>query len=325
MKWNFINSRYINGFMHVPVTFPYNKPDSLLIEDFKIEQYIEYINRKDVKKVYIQGVDDFSFLRSCTGLEHIKIEFHLPFHKWKETPMIRGKIRKNYDLDVLYELPNLKSLQLSDFEEEEVVTPKACVDISRIQILKYYRGESRFISGIEKTENLEVLGLRNYKKNNLKELEALKNLETLTLSFGSTETLDGIESMHNLQFLYLDYIRSLKDISHLYDVRKSLKLLRIDHCAKISDFSVLEELENLELLFLDGSQTLPTLNFINRLPNLKTFICHFNVADGDLTPCLRLSYAYMDNRRHYNIKGDSLPQIQYIRGNENIEEWKRID
>ncbi len=59
--------------------------------------------------------------------------------------------------------------------------------------------------------------------------------------------------MKKLQCLYLYDNRSLSDISELEGVKNSLKALRIENCAKIKDFSVLEKLENLELLDLSGS------------------------------------------------------------------------
>ena len=51
-----------------------------------------------------------------------------------------------------------------------------------------------------------------------------------------------------------------------------------------------------------------------------------NVKDGDLTPCLDLSYAYSGkNRKHYNLKDLQLPKFVYVRGNETIEEWRRLE
>ena len=109
-------------------------------------------------------------------------------------------------------------------------------------------------------------------------------------------------------------------------MKKTLKALRIENCPKIEDFSVLGELENLELLELTGSNVLPNLDFIKTMKNLKTFICNMNVLDGDLTPCLNLSYVYVEPiRRHYNLKDADLPKGEYVRGYENIEEWRRLE
>lgn len=51
-----------------------------------------------------------------------------------------------------------------------------------------------------------------------------------------------------------------------------------------------------------------------------------NVIDGDLTPCLDLSYVYSEkDRRHFNLKDKDLPKMNYVRGNEDIEEWRRLE
>ena len=51
-----------------------------------------------------------------------------------------------------------------------------------------------------------------------------------------------------------------------------------------------------------------------------------NIIDGNLTNCLDLSYVYVEkNRKHYNLKDEDLPKGLYVRGNENIEEWRRLE
>ena len=92
------------------------------------------------------------------------------------------------------------------------------------------------------------------------------------------------------------------DISALKGVKDSLRALRIENCAKIKDFSVLEELENLELLELTGSNVLPSLDFMKGMKSLKTLILKMNVLDGDLSRCLDLSYVYAKIHRHLRTK-----------------------
>ena len=62
------------------------------------------------------------------------------------------------------------------------------------------------------------------------------------------------------------------------------------------------------------------------MKNLKTFKFDMNVQDGDLTLCLDLSYvSSLKNRKHYNLKNNELPKGQYVRGNETIEQWRRLE
>ena len=88
----------------------------------------------------------------------------------------------------------------------------------------------------------------------------------------------------------------------------------------------LSELENLELLELSGNNELPDLEFLRKMKSLKTFVFTVNVKSGDLSPCMNLSYACSGrNRRHYDRKDADLPKGQYVRGNETIEEWRRME
>ena len=89
---------------------------------------------------------------------------------------------------------------------------------------------------------------------------------------------------------------------------------------------MLEELENLETLVLLGKNELTNISFIKKLKNLKTFVFSMTVLDGDLRPCLNLMYAYsQNNRKYYNLKNKDLPKKQFIRGNEDIEMWRRME
>jgi hypothetical protein len=61
-------------------------------------------------------------------------------------------------------------------------------------------------------------------------------------------------------------------------------------------------------LVLFGSNTLESLNFLENMPNLKSFRFTMNVLDGDLGLCKNVPYVYCKNRKHYNLKDDDLPK-----------------
>lgn len=104
----------------------------------------------------------------------------------------------------------------------------------------------------------------------------------------------------------------MEDIGALAEVKSTLKHLNIDHCGKIKDFSVLEELENLEILYLEGNNSIPNLKFLDKLKNLQVFGFDVNVEDGNLSPCLRLPTVWCyQGRRHYNLKNKDLPKQPY--------------
>lgn len=325
MQWNVINSRSQDGFTFVSATFPFNKPDSILIEDLQIQNLINYINEKRIRKAYIQSMYRFDFISNCPSLEHITVELQLPFKAYKEC-RTRGKtILAEYDFKPITDLPNLKSLSIISNEREDV---KAQVKfgISKIKHFQMYSGKFSYIADIKDAKSLRALNISHYTGTDFHMLESLSNLDTIQFTFSKLQTLDAIENFSKLQCLYLYYNRSLKDISALSKVKGTLKALRIENCPKIEDFSVLGELENLELLELTGSNKLPNLNFLKSMKHLKTFVFDMNVLDGDLTPCLNLSYVYSDrNRKHYNLKDSDLPKGEYVRGNEDIEEWRRLE
>ena len=178
----------------------------------------------------------------------------------------------------------------------------------------------------ETIETLKSLSIGSWKKKDLKDLFVSKRLDTLRMIQCGMYSLDGIEQSEKMQCVYLHYNRSLRDISALANVKNTLKALRIENCPKIEDFSVLEKLENLELLELTGKNTLPSLQFLKKLDNLKTLVFDVNVLDGNLTPCLDLSYVHSKkNCKHYNVKDKDMPRGVYVRGNESIEMWRRME
>ena len=121
-------------------------------------------------------------------------------------------------------------------------------------------------------------------------------------------SLHGIENAKKLKTMVLSYNRSLEDISALSVVRDTLTVLSIESCGKVRDFSVLNNLHKLEHLNLNGSNELPNLEFLRKMPNLKTFVFSMNVQDGDLTLCKSIPYASCKNKKHYNLKDKDLPK-----------------
>ena len=82
-------------------------------------------------------------------------------------------------------------------------------------------------------------------------------------------------------------------------------------------------MHKLEFLKLRGGNSLPSLAFMKELPNLKTFVFNMEVLDGDLSPCLNLSWAYSErNRKCYNLRDSDLPKRKFVAGTEGIEDWR---
>lgn len=315
-----------DGFPFTSITYPANVYDAIAVKypqdvscfssrikgsSRSLEEQIAFINRHRIEKAFIIA-ESIDFITACPTLRHLRI---IP----------ADSAGDGFDYSPLYKMPHIKSLQCSTVYglREEFSTYIDCAKINGLEDI--HVTNSRY-KNFQTVRTLKGLGLSDYGKKDLTEAFDSLILDTLAVFRSKTATLEGIEKSQKMQCLYLHDNRSLKDIRALEKVKKTLRALRIENCPKITDFSVLSELENLELLELSGSNELPGLGFLEKLKNLKTFIFSMNVKDGDLSPCLKLSYVYSErNRKHYNLKDAELPKSQYVHGNETIEEWRRLE
>ena len=321
-------NRYIlrYGFTFTSITHPANVYDAIVVkypQDVQcfssringslhsLKEQIEFINRHKIEKALIIA-ENIDFITMCPTLKHLRI---IP----------ADSAANKFDYSPLYKMPQIKSLQCSTvygFREEY----STYIDCAKISGLEDIHVSNLGYENFDKVETLKGLGLSSYEKRDMSEALSSSILDTLSITQSKIITLEGIQKSKKLQCLYLYYNRTLQDIGALKKVKRTLRALRIENCPKINDFSVLGELENLELLELSGSNEIPSLSFLKKMKNLKTFIFNMNVKDGDLTPCLSLSYVYSEkNRKHYNFKDAELPKTQYVRGNETIEEWRRLE
>lgn len=320
--------RYIerNGFYFTAITYPGNIYDAIIIKNpsttqcsstflgpsvHDLEKQIEFINEYKIEKALLI-VENIDFILLCPSLKYLRI---IP----------SDAIKDGFDYSPLYEMPQIKSLQcLTVYGSSEQFSTD--IDCSRINGLEDIHITNSKFKNFNQVKTLRSLGISNYGSGDLREAFNSLEIDTLSLFQCKIKSLDGIQKSHKMQCVYLYQNRSLRDISSLKDVKNTLKALRIDNCSKINDFSVLCELENLELLELSGSNEIPNLSFLKRLKKLKTFIFSMNITDGDLSNCVNLSYAYSEkNRKHYNLKDSELPKNIYVHGNESIESWRRLE
>lgn len=254
-----------------------------------LEEHIHLIQSRKLTKALVVA-EDIGFLRQCPSLEAV----------W----VVPSSTKRTFDFSPLYDLPNLRWLHC-----ETVFGPKdsywAEVDYSRLSNL----------------ETLQAVGPRGHK--NIRMLKAVKSLslaeglpagdsledllpygslEELTICQAPIRSLSGLHHAVGLKHLGLICNRRLEDISQLSGVAGSLQSLTVDTCGKIKDFSVLSCLEKLDTLVLQGSNALPNLDFLKRMPNLQSFVCKMNVLNGDLSLCLSIPNVSIQNRKHYNYK-----------------------
>lgn len=301
------------GFDFTSFLYPYNVKAALKVNDVKrIGGYINYINQYKLDQAVI-SLPSIDMIRSCPSLRFLRI------HPPMDSP-------NNYDFTPLYDHDRITALS--------VVTRYGVNDkyLGDIDFSKIKGLESLSFGVTKRTVNytdiptLKSLLIGGYKACDINELFSSKILDTLELNSCSIESLDGIENSNKIQCVTIIYNRKLKDISALERVRGSLRALNIEYCAQITDFSVIEKLENLEKLFIRGSTPISNLDFVKRMKNLKTLILDVPIISGDITPCLKLQYASVGgDRRHYNLKNRDLPKGLRVLGNEDIDVYRRLE
>jgi len=311
---------------------------------------LEYLNcLDDVRGVCVSGAESLDVLKQIKkNLEHLWIELvEMPFYQnvVEVDDYTEGYISANesikqklyyvkYDTAPIYSFGDLKSLAI--MEELSTNTKRSFkADVSRFRKLEKYSGEYRLVENLNRANTIKSLELYRYSEQDLKYLSELILMDSLKLGKGSMQSIDGCEKLPKLQCLYLFDNEKVEDIGHLRGVKNTLKALRIHNCNRVKDFSVLEELENLELLELSGKNSIPSLSFVKKLKNLKTLIFNVDVLDNDLTPCFDLEYVECNKRKlSYNHKFKPLPKGEYvngvptgeyIKGNEDIEMWRRFE
>jgi len=295
----------------IVVRSPWNAPCSSprrKVSSRSLEEHIEIIN---IYKTEIAMViaEDISFITRCPSLKYLTI---IPADTAGDA----------FDYSPLYSMPEVKGLFC-----DTVYGPKdqyaTTIDCARLKGLEGIHAYGPGYENVSQVMTLKNLFLTHYRKKDLTGVSHSPVLNNLVVAKSSIKTLEGIQEPPKMQCVHLLDNRSLADIGALRMVKRTLKKLQIRNCPKITDFSVIGELEHLEHLELAGSNELPDLRFLQTMPNLKTLILLMNVKDGDITPCQKLSYVYLQNRRHYNLKCDDLPKGDYAWGDDGIDpRWR---
>lgn len=259
-----------------------------------LEEHIELINRYQIKRV-LAICNDLTFISSCPSIEDIIIALSY------DAPA-------SFDYSPLYKHPNIQYMSCSTVYgvADQYATT---IDYTEMPQLKGITISGKGHIGYGKLNSLERISISNVKTlDSFQRLLSSNELKQVTTIMTSLKSLDGIGVHTKLTSLVMYNNYSINDISALKEVKHSLTELVIENCGKIRDFSVLEQLENLEYLQLYGNNMLPNLNFLRNMKKIKVFSFTMNVADGNLTPCMHLQYASCRDRKHFNLKDSELPK-----------------
>ncbi len=274
-----------------------------------LEDHIRAINEYGIKKAIVIA-DDIEFLTSCPTLEALEI-------------FPASTAKNGFDCSPLYKMPRVRSLHVrTEYLHQRVDNYSTTVDYQQIKGLEVLRIEGKGHLNDQKLSALKELYIGTSTVNSLEDFDLPELLKLSIIQCGIT-TLAGIENCPKLQWLDLSYMRNLSDISSLSALAPTLRSLAFENCPKITDFSVLSELKQLEYLELKGKNELPNLDFIKELPNLKFLILTMNVLDGNVACLKNIQYVDAVCKRHYHLKNKDLPKDRTDLGFEFITEGKK--
>nr|WP_180321250.1 hypothetical protein [Mesobacillus jeotgali] len=254
---------------------------SVKINVDNITESIAYIQEHQINNVDISyELAQVDFLSECPDIELVSLG---------------GEDLK--DVSGLYHLKKLKSLSINE------TRPSLEIDFERIPSLEVLYGQlPPKAKEIGTLENLKEMVLWSYKPKtkNLEQFSGLKNLEFLELIQSNIISLKGVEGLGVLGKLGLYYLRSFNDLKDIKDLSKSLRVLEIENCKKIGDFTPIAELKNLEKLSMMDCGEIPSIQFVSQLPGLKMLAFGgTTVLDGDLNPCEGIEHVYFTQKKHY--------------------------
>ncbi len=289
----------------------------LSVWEYREEEYVSFIQEKQIKAAYVI-LDDFSFLSKCPSIEMLTVQpsYQAPNH---------------ISFEPIYQMPELIALEPNTVYgvNDQYWSEFDCSKLISASQLRWFGGscKKKSIKNIASLTGLKSLCLSSYNENDLCDAVGSPSLDTLDLLLCRIRSLNGIHISKGLKVVKLANCYLLEDINELYESRENLQGLVIDSCKKIRDYSVLAELKNLTRLSIINSGPIPTLSFLDQLPNLKTLILSCDIEDGDLSYCDRLEHVSIyPNKRHFNRKNEDFPKKKrpdVILGDEEIDEWRQ--
>lgn len=310
INFDFFHCIEREGFIFTVVTNPANVLDAIVIKnpcdcDWRrpikssshksLEEHVDFINKYKLEKAFVIA-EDINFINRCPSLKYLAI--------CPEKPADR-----DFDYSPLYEMPCIKYLDCTTTYGIDKIPISNPIDYSKINGLSELWMDGQGHLNYEKVETLESIHIKNTAFIGFEHFEHKEKMKEISLLLTNARSLDGISGFKNLKKLTLEYNRVLGIISELNLLSDSLKSLYIENCPKITDFSCLYELKNLEQLGLMGSNKLADLNFLKEMKKLKAFVFSFDVASCDLSPCLSVPYVYSEkNKKKYNLKDKDLPK-----------------
>ena len=301
-----LHYHYREGFVFTSIMAPANIYDAIVVRypanavcwspkfgysSKAFEEHLDFINYHKIEKAMIIA-DDLQFITKCPSLKYLCI-------------VPADSASSNFDYSPLYEMPNIYYLDCRTHYGGSREPLSTTIDCSKIKNLRtlYVRG-----TGYENVSMVDTLEKLYISDCVISSIDCYPKLKMLELTSCKLNSLQGLEGLPSLQQLVIYRNRTLKDISDLRHVTKSLRNLLVENCPQIEDFSSISRLSHLESLSLIGSNDIDSIKFLADLPALKWLILTMNVVDGDMMPALSVPYVDIKGRKHYNLRNKDLPK-----------------
>ncbi len=269
----------------------------LVVESNRLEECLACVRSKKLYGISIQShmvkndsfqkafeMDNLNFLNKCPDIKGILISANIA------------------DISAVHILSDLRYLSISDNKNQ-------------IDFHAFPKLEEASLDWHPKMHNLNAsqqlriltLGKFNSKEKDFTVLPLMKDLIQLSIVQTTITSLSGIDRFPKLERLGVWYGSKLDNISSINKIASTLQSLNFSTCKKIEDLSVLKSLSNLRFLGLNDCGNIESISFIRDMPNLKIFtFVKTNIKDGNLSPCIGLSYAGFLDKRHYSHKHEEL-------------------
>lgn len=261
--------------------------------DYIYECMKYYKEHKDIDGVYL-----------CPGLGYeLKDITFLQQHKY-----IKGIVIPEGEKIDISGIENLKELEYISISGN--IQP---IDYSVFPKLEQIRGDWHpkvIIS--EKCSKLKHLYFRHYKprSKDLTELPSLTNLEFLGIIQSPIESTKGVGKFKKLKRINLAYLPKLTTLCDMENL--PIEVAEVQNCKQLRNLEHFGVAKTLKKLICDKCGAIKSIKFIRKLKGLDHFaFLDMDVLDGDMSPCLSVSYTVFTNKKHFS---HTVRQIDELKG-----------
>jgi len=254
--------------------------------DEAIDAVNNYEGKEEIKVVFGKEITQEDFSKACMAFPWIK-EMEVSYGNEKINDIsamsemkdlrsltfksLKATKEKPLDLKAISQSLNLEKI---DCYATKVVNTNALANLTKLKEVSFYMSSVASIDFVKETPALTKLNLygtghtfKNYEP--LTNLAQLKELNIYMNPQATDENLKALESLTELRSISMSNNNYATTLNFLKNSEK-LRELRANWCDKISDFSVLKELNMLEILHLSKTQ-LSSIDFLkdnNRISDL---------------------------------------------------------